>query len=445
MATTLNPAFSPAQRIRVALIGCNHRTAPVAIRERVSFSAEQALAAADELRNRGILEEAVVLSTCNRSEVYGVSADGPDTVTEMEKFFLSFHGLSSVDLNGSLYRWTDSEAIRHLFRVAAGLDSMLLGEAEILGQLRTAYGRALEHGATGPVLNKAFQGALEVGKRVRAETEVGARPMSVALAGVRLAEQVFGDLRGHAALIVGAGAVAEQVVEHLRNRGIGSLRVANRSLDHAQELAHRFGGDPLAWESLDRTLNQPDIIVSSVSASTPVLTRESLDRAISGRHGRPMFVIDLGVPRNVAPEASGLYNLYLYNVDDLGGIVEQNRKARETEIPRAEAIVEEQIRKFDSWRVALESSSIADDLRARFHLQREALLREKLAAMDGVSPEERAHIAQITQELIDRVLEDPTDRLRRSGGMRGRLGAVEAIRHLFGLDESSPARKEKKN
>ena len=445
MATIANPGHLMAQRIHVALIGCNHRTAPVAVRERVSFSAEQALAAADQLRSRGILEEAVVLSTCNRSEVYGVCSAGRDAVTEMENFFLSFHGLSSIDLNGSLYRWTDHEAIRHLFRVAAGLDSMLLGEAEILGQLRSAYGRALEHGATGPVLNKAFQSALEVGKRVRAETEVGARPMSVALAGVRLAEQVFGDLRGHAALIVGAGAVAEQVVEHLRNRGIGTLRVANRSLDHAQELAHRFGGEPLAWESLGRTLSQPDIVVSSVSGSTPVLTRESLERAFAGRHGRPMFVIDLGVPRNVAPEAAGLYNLYLYNIDDLGEIVEQNRKARETEIPRAESIVDEQIHKFESWRIALESSSIADDLRARFHVQREALLREKLAAMDGVSAEERARIAEITQELIDRVLEDPTKRLRHGGGMRGRLGAIEAIRHLFGLDDGASTRKDNKN
>ena len=443
MAISTNAAHSTTQRIHVALIGCNHRSAPVALRERVAFTSEQALSAADQLRSRGILDEAVVLSTCNRSEVYGVSAAGPGAVDAMEKFFVSFHGLSPADLNGSLYRSTDTDAVRHLFRVAAGLDSMLLGEAEILGQLRSAYSRALEHGATGPVLNKAFQGALEVGKRVRAETEVGARPMSVALAGVRLAEQVFSDLRGHTALILGAGAVAEQAVEHLRNRGIGSLRVANRSLDHAQELARRFGGEALEWDSLDRTLSQPDIVVTSVSSSAPVLTRESLDRAIASRHGRPIFVIDFGVPRNVAPEAAGLYNLYLYNVDDLGEIVEQNRKAREAEIPRAESIVDEQIRKFEAWRIALESSSIADDLRERFELQREALLREKLGEMPGVSPGERERITAITQELIDRVLDDPTRRLRHGGGMRGRLGAVEALRHLFGLDDNP--REGKKN
>ena len=183
--------------IRVALIGCNHRTAPVELRERVAFTSEQALQAANELRRRGILDEAVVLSTCNRSELYGVpAADSPSVTEAMEDFLTSYHRLSRADLDGRLYRWVGPDAVRHLFRVAAGLDSMLLGEAEILGQLRAAYGQALDNGATGPVLNRMFQGALEVGKRVRAETEVGARPMSVALAGVKLAERVFGNLKG---------------------------------------------------------------------------------------------------------------------------------------------------------------------------------------------------------------------------------------------------------
>jgi glutamyl-tRNA reductase len=447
MTTASNPERTPspriprndARRIEVALIGCNHRTAPVELRERVAFTSEQALSAADELRNRGILDEAVVLSTCNRSELYGVpAATGPGAMDAMETFFTSFHSVPREEWNGRIYRWTGPGAVRHLFRVAAGLDSMMLGEAEILGQLRNAYSQALDHGATGPVLNKAFQGALEVGKRVRAETEVGARPMSIALAGVKLAERVFGNLKGRAALIVGAGAVAEQVVEHLRNRGIGSLRVANRSLDRAQELARRVSGEALAWESLEGTLSQPDIVVTSVGGSGSVLSRDSLERAIAARNGRPVFVVDLGVPRNVAPEASGLYNLYLYDVDDLGEIVEQNKKARESEIPRAEAIVNEHIAKFESWRAALESASIADDLRDRFDRHREALLREKLAEMPEVSPAERDRIARITEELIERVLDHPTQRLRHGGSMRGRLGAIEALRHLFGLDEEKP-------
>lgn len=436
MATNSNTIRSSGIRVQIALIGCNHRTAPVELRERVSFTPEQALHAAEELRRQGILEEAVVLSTCNRSELYGVPVEADVPVTDaMEKFFISFHELPRAEWNGLLYRSAGSEAVRHLFRVAAGIDSMLLGEAEILGQLRNAYTQALDHRATGPVLNRVFQGAIEVGKRVRAETEVGARPMSAALAGVKLAERVFGNLKGRAALILGAGPMAEQVVEHLRNRGIGSLRVVNRSFEHAAELAKRVGGEAVAWESLERVLATPDVIVASVGGNSPALSREQLERAIAARAGRPMFAVDLGVPRNVAPEAAGLYNFYLYNIDDLGEIVEQNKKAREAEIPRAEAIIAEQLAKFEAWRTALEAGSIVDDLRGRFHKQRERLLREKLAEMPEVSPEERARIAHITEELIERVLDHPAQKLRHSGGMRGRLGAIDALRHLFGLDE----------
>jgi glutamyl-tRNA reductase len=429
----------------VALIGCNHLTAPVELRERVAFTPEQALHAAGELRRRGILEEAVVVSTCNRSELYGVPTEAQSAVTEaMEDFLTAYHRISRAEIEGRTYRWVGPDAVRHLFRVASGLDSMLLGEAEILGQLRAAYGQALESGSTGPVLNRAFQGALEVGKRVRAETEVGARPMSVAFAGVKLAERVFGNLKGRAALIVGAGGVAEQVVEHLRNRGIGTLRVVNRSQERAAELAARVEGEAVAWESLDRVLSQPDIIVTSVGSAGPVLTREMLERALAARSGRPIFAVDLGVPRNVAPEAAGLYNLYLYNIDDLGEIVEQNKRAREAEIPRAEAIITEHLAKFEGWRAAVAASSIVDDLRGRFRKEREILLRERLAEMKDVSPEERQRIASITEELIERVLDKPEERLRGGRGMRGRLGAIEAVRHLFGLDdESEDASKDK--
>jgi glutamyl-tRNA reductase len=436
MRTQTKLSEQSANRIHVALIGCNHNTAPLELRERVVFTPEQALYAADELRKRGILEEVVVLSTCNRSELYGVPGEtGGSTAEAMEDYFISFHKIPPKELDGRLYRWMGTDVVRHLFRVAAGLDSMLLGEAEILGQLRGAYSQALDHGSTGPVLNRIFQGAIEVGKRVRAETEVGARPMSVALAGVKLAERVFGNLKGHSALIVGAGAVAEQVVEHLRNRGIGSLRVVNRSYEHAAELARKMGGDAVEWESLDAIVGVPDILVASVGGTGAVLTREMLDRAIAARHGRPVFVVDLGVPRNVAADAAGLYNLYLYNIEDLGEVVEQNRKARESEIPRAEALISEHLAKFEAWRTALEAASIVDDLRDHFQKHREMVIREKLGELKDVSPEERARIAHITEELIERVLARPSQRLQHGRGLRGRLAGIEALRHLFGLEE----------
>jgi len=423
-------------KIQVALLGCSHRTAPVELRERVAFTQQQALEASDELRRQGILEEAVVLSTCNRSELYGVATNDEAAVTEaMELFLTDFHRVPRAELNGRLYRSVGPEAVRHLYRVTSGLDSMMLGEAEILGQVKTAYSHALDHGVTGPVLNRVFQGALEVGKRVRAETEVGARPMSVALAGVKLAERVFGNLKGHSALILGAGAVSEQVVEHLRNRSIGTLRVVNRSFDRAAELAQRMNAQAISWDSLESALRGADIVVTSVSGTNAVLSRAMLEAAIDARGGRPIFVVDLGVPRNVASDAAGAYSLYLYNIDDLGEIVEQNKKAREAEIPRAEAIITEHIAKFEAWRAGLEAGSIVEDLRRHFHQQREQLLREHAARGGDISPAERERMTRLTEELIERVLDRPAERMRSGRGMRGRLGAVEALRHLFGLDD----------
>jgi len=435
MPTLTNSGKPHATRVQIALIGCSHHTAPLELRERIVFTPDQALRAADELRMSGTFEEALVLSTCNRSELYGVPPDAEsDAPGALESFLTNFHGIPATELSGRIYRQQNSEAVRHLFRVSAGLDSMLLGESEILGQVRDAYGRALDHGSTGPVLNRLFQSALEVGKRVRSETEVGARPMSVAWAGVKLAERVFGELKGHEALILGAGAVAEQVLEHLRNRGIGRLRVVNRSRDHAEDLAQRMGGESLEWGALDRALESPDIIVTSVGGSEPVLSRELLEKVHHARGGRALFVVDLGVPRNVEPEAASLYNLYLYNIDDLGEIVEQNRKAREAEIPHAEALITEHIGKFETWCTSVEAISLTQRLRERLFKERGKLLEERAAEMNSLSAEERERIVRLTDELIERVVQTPNEKLRRTRELRRRLAGIEALRDLFGLD-----------
>src|ERR1700756_2940335 len=259
--------------MEIVLVGLNHRTAPVEVREKVSFTAEQTQRAAEELRARGILEETLVLSTCNRSEIYGVPPESShECAPGLSSFLSEFHAVRHDVLSVSLYHHYDREAVRHLFRVAAGLDSMMLGEAEILGQIREAYRIAVDHGGTGPVLNRMFQGALEVGKRVRAETQISARPMSVAFAGVKLAERIFGSLRSHSALILGAGATGEQVVAHLRDRGISRLGVANRSRQRAIELAERFGAEVVDWEALDSALIWPDMVVCSVASPESIVS-----------------------------------------------------------------------------------------------------------------------------------------------------------------------------
>ena len=425
--------------MEIVLIGLNHRTASVDLRERVAFTPEQAQEAAEQLRSRGILEESLVLSTCNRSELYGVPReDAADGAGAVELFVASFHQLSLIELNGSLYRHRDSQAVRHLFRVSAGLDSMFLGEAEILGQVRDAYQIALDRGQTGPVLNRMFQAALEVGKRVRNETELGKGPVSVAFAGVKLAERIFGKLNNHRALIVGAGATSEQVLRHLTDRGIKQLRVINRTPEHAVDLAARFGGEVVHWESLTSALDWPDLIVTSVSASEPILTRAIIERAMAARGNRAMLLIDLGVPRNISSDVADIYNTYLYNIDDLTEIVEQNKKTRTAEVPRAEAIIDEQVDKFLHWQAGVAAGAVLGDLRNKLAAEHQAFVQERLASMPNLSEEDRAQVAAMLQELLERVVITPAERMRGIPELRRKLQNFEAIRDLFRLNQEKP-------
>jgi glutamyl-tRNA reductase len=425
--------------MEIVLLGLNHRTAPVELRERVAFTAEQARLAAAELRARGVLAETMILSTCNRSELYGVPPDSSDeALLELERYFASLHEIDPQLLNNSLYRHRDVGVVRHVFRVAAGLDSMLLGEAEILGQVRDAYQAALEYGATGPVLNRMFQAALEVGKRVRTETEIGTRPVSVAFAGVKLAEQIFGKLSKHSALILGAGTVGEQVVEHLNDRGIARLLVANRSPERARELASKWNAEVVDWEDVAKALVFPDMVVSSVSAVDAVLDRKMIEQAMAARENRALFLIDLGVPRNITADAAKLYNVYLYNVDDLKEIVEHNKNARASEIPHVEKIIEEHVVKFQAWQAGVEITAVLNDLRAKLGQEREEFLRERLTQAGNVSTAERERITRLAKELLEDVLVSRVTRLRNAHDLRGRLSDLEAVRRLFGLDQEKP-------
>jgi len=416
----------------IVLVGLNHLSAPVEVRERVSFSADQARQAAAELRSRGILHETLVLSTCNRSEVYGVPSESAhEPAAALSNYLSSFHSVRLDLLSASLYHRYDRNAVRHLFRVASGLDSMMLGEAEILGQVREAYRVAYEHGATGPVLNRLFQGALEVGKRVRSETELGTRPMSVASAGVKLAERIFGKLRERSALVLGAGAISEQVVAQLRDREIARLFVMNRSFDRADALARQFSGKVIAWDDWEAALTLPDVIVSSVSAEEPVLLRSALERAMVARGNRPLFVMDLGLPRNVEPSAADLYNLYLYNIDDLTQIVQQNRSARESEVPRAEVIVDEHVGKFLTWQASVELIGVVDALRHKLKAERAAFFRERAERVPGLTSEQFIQVESLVDDLLEKMLLDPARRLQGEKDLRRKIQNVEAIRDLF--------------
>jgi len=425
--------------MEIVLVGLNHRTAPVEVRERVSFSEEQAQRAAEELRARGILEETLVLSTCNRSEVYGVPPESShECAPGLSSFLSEFHSVRHEVLSVSLYHYYDREAVRHLFQVAAGLDSMLLGEAEILGQVREAYRFAHEHGATGPVLNRLFQGALEVGKRVRTETELGTRPMSAAAAGVKLAERIFGKLSERKALVLGAGEMSEQVLSHLRDRGIAQLQVMNRSREKAEELAKQFGGKVVGWGEWDSALQTPDVVVGSVSAEEPVLRRDIVERAMAARGNRALFLMDLGVPRNIDAKVAELYNVYVYNTDDLTEIVQQNRNARESEIPHAQGIVEEHVSKFLSWQASVELVGLVDALRTKLREERATFIRSRMEPMKHLSETDRAQVEKLMDEMLEKVLLEPAQRLRGEKELRRKIQNVEALRDLFLLNREKP-------
>jgi glutamyl-tRNA reductase len=387
--------------MEISLIGISHNTASIELRERLAFRVEQACEAADQLRARGILKEVVVLSTCNRTEVYGVAREhSSDNLPAMEMFIASYHRLAPADLSAVVYRHSDRSVVRHLYRVAAGLDSLLLGESEILGQVREAYRVAMDHGSTGRVLNRLFQSALEVGKRIRTETQIGTRPMSVAFAGVKQAESLLLGLTNQRVMIVGAGATSEQVVKHLCDRGVPQLRLLNRTQENAKALVARYGGEVLPWEQLPYALDWPDLIVTSVTTPEPILTREHLEAAMEVRKNRPLVIMDLGLPRNVDSRAKSIPQIHLSDIDSLTEIVEHNKKAREEEIPRAIALIDEQMEGFMRWQAGVAACSAFAELRAVPQHKREALVRKHLAALPHMTEPERLHFTGLLEKFL---------------------------------------------
>jgi glutamyl-tRNA reductase len=389
--------------MEIALIGISHRTASIELRERVAFRVEQACEAADQLRSRGILKEAVILSTCNRTEIYGVAPErSVHNLNAIEMFIASYHQFSLKDLQAAVYRCSDRDVVRHLYQVAAGLDSLLLGESEILGQVREAYRVAMDHGSTGRVLNRLFQSALEVGKRIRTKTEIATKPMSVAFAGVKLAESLLRGLENQRVMIVGAGATSEQVVKHLCDRGVPQFRILNRTLENAKALVARYGGEVVPWAKLSETLEWPDLIVSSVTTPEPIVTRAMVEAALVARANRPLMIMDLGVPRNIAMDVRDIPSVHLSDIDGLTEIVEQNKKAREEQIPRAIALVDEQIEGFMRWQAGVAACSVFAELRAVPEDRRAALLSQRLAAMPHLTDTERQHFTA----LLDKFMRD---------------------------------------
>jgi glutamyl-tRNA reductase len=407
--------------MKLILVGTSHKLAPVEVRERVALDADGSAALARALADGG--REAVVLSTCNRTELYVVGADEGDVIAELER-------LAGGPLGSYLYRLGDEAAALHLFRVAAGLDSMVPGEGEILGQVRAAY----EAGACGPVLDRLFRSALHAGRKARAETAIGESPSSVSAAAAALAQQVFGELDGRRVLIVGAGKVGELAARNLLSRGAEVAFVANRSLDRAAELAERLGSDPLPLERVGEELERADVVVSSTSASGFVITRATVEQGLRGRKGAPLFLIDLAVPRDVEPSVGELVGCFLYDIDDLEAVVAESLAGRRREADRAEAIVAAEARRFRDWQASLDVVPAIASLREHAEAIRTAELAKAESRLGGLSESERRTVESLTRQIVNTLLHRPTVRAKEAAAVEG-VGYADALRHLFGLDE----------
>ncbi|HYZ76748.1 MAG TPA: glutamyl-tRNA reductase [Gaiellaceae bacterium] len=407
--------------MKLVLVGTSHHLAPLELRERVAFPREQAAALARRLA-RGELE-CVCLSTCNRTELYLAGSD-PDTAEAAAATALEAVGTA-------LYRLRDEAAALHLFRVAAGLDSMVPGEGEILGQVRTAY----EIGATGPFLDRLFRQALHAGRKARAQTAIGESPASVSSAGAALAEQVFGELRGRTIVLLGAGKVSELAARNLVSRGARIAFVANRTADRATALAERLGGEALPLERVGEQLATADVVVASTSAPGYVLRRDDVEAALRGRRGRPILFVDLAVPRDLDPEISDLDGCYLYDLDDLEAVVTETLAGRRREAERAESIVATEAERFREWQASLEVVPAIASLRARAEEIRTAELAKAEARLGRLTEGELRTVESVTAQIVNKLLHLPTVRMKQAAAAADGVLYADTVRHLFGLGE----------
>jgi glutamyl-tRNA reductase len=436
--------LSPPAESSLVLIGWDFRNTPVSLRERLAFSPEKIREALFRITREGVLAEGVIVSTCNRSEIYGVTGGaGESAGAALTDFVAAFHALPRPEIAGVQYGLSGEDAARHLFRVAAGLESMVVGEDQILAQVKEALRLATSAGATRAVLHRLFERAFAAGKRVRTETGVGTRPTSIPGVAIELAQKIYENVDRKSFLIVGAGETASIFYDLLQGRGASRIEVVNRTFVRAAGLVAR-GGTARRWEELRERLPHADVVVCAVSSPSPVLSTEDVALAVGARRGAPMLLLDLGVPRNIEPDTSRLRDVFLYGVDDLQGMAARNRFEREKEIPRAEAIVDDEVRDFLAWYGSLAVVPTLTALRAEFDRIREISFDREIARLEGLAPEQKEKVRQLAQSMVRRLLSRPTSALKDEEDPAIRIGRAEAIRHIFGLDDSpAPHRRDK--
>jgi glutamyl-tRNA reductase len=419
-------------------LGISHKTAPVAVRERLALSTKEADALCHELVATDDIREAVAISTCNRTEIYLVVNDPVAAETELLGRLSARAGIRPTELADTMYAPRNCDAARQLYRVVSGLESMIVGEAEIQGQAKRAYEAALAGGTTGPLTNRLFTAALQTGKRVRTETALGEGKASVSTVAVGLAREVVGDLARRNVVIIGAGETSELTAQALADEGVKTIFVANRRADRARSIAERFGGTVSSLDHLPERLAEADIVVVSTASPHAIIGYDELALVVRERRGRPLVLIDMAVPRDVEPACAELEGVALYDIDDLQATVARNRQVREAERVQAEEVVEDEIQRFARWMGTMDVMPTIGALREHGVAIVEQILAENDGRWESASPRDRARIEAIARSVMQRLLHEPTIRLKsldRDGGH----GRVQLARELFGLEEGVPS------
>jgi glutamyl-tRNA reductase len=421
--------------MHLTLVGLSHKTAPVEIREKLTFPAHRQEDALSLLTSSEGVAEAVIISTCNRTEIYAVTGTGHDGPAAIIDFMADYHHLDRHELVRYLYISEGEAVIRHLFRVVASLDSMVLGEAQILGQVKEAYEHAFVNNACGRVFNKLFRQSFEVGKRVRTETEIGENAVSISYAAVELAKKVFDTLEGRCVLILGAGKMSELTAKHLVCNGVKRVLVANRTYERAEELAIAFSGEAVRYDELFDRMREADIVISSTAATHYVITREQVATSVRRRRD-PLFLIDIAVPRDIDPACSSLPDVFLYDIDDLNGVVSTNLEERMAEARRAEVIIEEEMVEFERWLESLEVVPTVAAIRARADKVRAEEVEKAMKRLGGLSEKELQTVEALSCAIVNKMLHGPTARLKQVAAEKDGYNYVEAARYLYGLDSN---------
>lgn len=423
------------------VVGMNHRTAPVEVREKVAFSEDEVVDVLERAREEPTLAEAILLSTCNRTEFYGLSTDNGAAEMYIRKLIARRKNIDFDAHPGYAYTLTRNESVRHLLRVAAGLDSLVLGEAQILGQVRRAHELSLESHACGIVLNRILQSAITVGRRARNETSIGAGAVSVASAASELAGKIFADLSSRTVLLIGVGEMGTLTARHMIERGVTSLVIANRTFTKAEELARELGGRAMPLDRLEEALASADIVISSTGATTPIVNRDLMAPILSKRGGRPIYVIDIAVPRDFENSIGNMDGVFLHDIDDMGVLVDRNLEKRRAEIPKAESIVEQELESFIAWRRSLAATPIIKTIREHFEQIRE---QELARNRKRFCREDREQVEMLTESLLNKILHPLMGHVREWSDS-GELGAlrIDTLYEAFDLDRPDRSTKKK--